>query len=97
MQLINVGLISDAERQDGDGKCQIAVRYADGTEQMLYARQLPGNDVADDCFLAGLIEANEHLPEARILTPLGGGPELIVQWDAHHNGRTPRVTFYPRF
>ena len=32
MQLINVELISDAERQDGDGKCKIAVRYADGTE-----------------------------------------------------------------
>lgn len=96
MQLINVELIPDPERQDGDGRCKITVRYADGTEQTLYAVELPGNDAEDDCFLATLIEADEYLPEARILTPLDGGRELIVQWAAHHNGRMPRVTFYPR-
>ena len=62
MKLVNVKLIPTAERQDGDGKCQIAVRYANGKEQTLYARELPGNDAADDCFLATLIEAEKPLP-----------------------------------
>ena len=96
MQLISVELIPDAERRDEDGRCKITVRYADGTEQMLYSRELPGNDAADDCFLATLIEAEEHLPEVKILTPLDGGQELVVQWVAYRNGRLRRVTFHPR-
>ena len=97
MQIIHIGLIPDAERQDGDGKCQITVKYPNGEEQTLYARESPGNDATDDCFLAKLIEAGEPLPEANnIFTTLDGRAEVIIQWDAHHSGRRPRVTFYPR-
>ena len=96
MQIIHIGLIPTAERPDGDGKCQIAVRYANGEEQTLYARELPGNDAADDCFLAKLIEAEEPLPEAKLFTALGGSARVIVKWGAHHSGRRLRVTFYLR-
>ena len=96
MQLINVKLIPAADRQDGDGKCRITVRYADGSVETLYARELPGNDAADDWFLATLIEAKKPLPEAKMFAASDGSARVIVQWDTHHSDRRPRVTFYPR-
>ena len=96
MQLINVELISDAERQDGDGKCKITIRCADGTEQTLYARELPGNDVADDCFLAKLIGSGESCPADATVTPSHSATPVIIQFHHPSSGRMPRATFYPR-
>ena len=96
MRLIDVRLIPDAERRDGDGQCRITVRYANGSEQTLYARELPGNDAADDCFLAKLIGAGELCPEDVTVPSSRGGEAIIIQFDHPSSGRKPRVTFYPR-
>lgn len=93
MQLINVELIPPTERQAGDGKCRITIRYADGSEQKLYARELPGNDAAGDCLLATLIEAGERISEDTKRTTSTGS--VMVQFQPHE-GRVPLVTFYPR-
>ena len=93
MQLIKVELISDAERQNGDDKCKITIRCADGIEQTLYARELPGNDASDYCFLAKLIGSGEPFSETTTWTSHAGA--VLVQFQ-HHSGRMPRVTFYPR-
>ena len=55
MQLMNVDLIPDDERQDGDGRCQITVRHTDGSRQTLYASDAPGIDAADDCFFGYVV------------------------------------------
>lgn len=87
MQLINVELISDVERHDGDGRFKITVRYVDGTEQTRYARAGIGDDA-----LAQWLRDGEHFGEDTHYEGITNPGDVIVVF-RHRDGQTIQATF----